>query len=450
MSCLAGIPSGGFFDTTRFEASRCEETYEGLRARIMENLLPAQRAFVEDTTHKILGLCAGFGSGKTHALCAKAVVLSMDNPGKVGAVFEPTSIMLRDVWMRSFDEYLDSFGIEFDFRISPQPEYVLHLPNGKTTLICRATETFNRIRGQNLAFCLADEIDTSNADTAEKAAQMMLARLRGGDNPQLAVASTPEGFKWMYRTFVERPTPETHLIRARTQDNPHLPPGFIESLYANYPPQLLASYVDGQFTNLENTNVYGYFDREKHWTDAEIREQDRIYIGIDFNVGACFLEVCIRRGDEFHFVDEYYPKDTPAVVAKIEELYPDHIARGQVVVIPDASSRKRTSCNANESDLSLLKRGGFIVKNQLSNPEIADRVNAMNVLMLNDRMFVHPRCKFLIRSLETQAFDRNGKPDKTGTATDDKSGPVDAAGYLVHALAGLRRYQTGGSNFVFR
>ena len=200
MSCLAGIPSGGFFDTTRFEASRCEETYEGLRARIMENLLPAQRAFVEDTTHKILGLCAGFGSGKTHALCAKAVVLSMDNPGKVGAVFEPTSIMLRDVWMRSFDEYLDSFGIEFDFRISPQPEYVLHLPNGKTTLICRATETFNRIRGQNLAFCLADEIDTSNADTAEKAAQMMLARLRGGDNPQLAVASTPEGFKWMYRS----------------------------------------------------------------------------------------------------------------------------------------------------------------------------------------------------------------------------------------------------------
>jgi len=450
MSCLEGIPSGGFFDIVRVDPSRCEESYDTLRARIMAPLLPAQRDFVEDTTHKILGLCAGFGAGKTHALCAKAVALAMDNPGTVGAVFEPTSIMLRDVWMRSFDDYLEENNIKHDFRISPQPEYVLHLPHGKTTLICRATETFNRIRGQNLAFCLADEIDTSSAEVAEKAAQMMLARLRGGKNPQLAVASTPEGFKWMYRTFVERPTPECRLIRARTLDNPHLPPGFVESLYANYPPQLLASYVDGHFTNLENTNVYGYFDRDKHWCDTEIQPEDRIYIGIDFNVGACFMEVCVRRGDEFHVIEEYYPKDTPAVVAKIEELYPGHIARGDVVAIPDASSRKRTSCNANESDLSLLKRGGFTVKNQMSNPEIGDRVNAMNVLLLHDRLRVHPRCKYLIRSLETQAFDRNGKPDKSGTGTDDKSGPVDALGYLVHSLAGLRRYQTGNTNFVFR
>ena len=133
-----------------------------------------------------------FGAGKTRALCCKVVMLAMQNPGLVGAVFEPTHILLRDVWMRSFDSYLEEYEIEHDFRVSPQPEYVLHLPHGSTTILCRATETWNRIRGQNLAFICADEIDTSPPDVAQKAGEMFLARLRGGAKPQLAVASTPK------------------------------------------------------------------------------------------------------------------------------------------------------------------------------------------------------------------------------------------------------------------
>lgn len=140
---------------------------------------------------------------------------------------------------------------------------------------------------------------------------MMLARLRGGQNPQLAVASTPEGFRWMYRTFVEaEDQSDRHLVRARTLDNPHLPQASSTPL-PQLPPQLLAAYLEGQFTNLNSTTVYPYFDRDLHWTDTEIQPDDRIWIGIDFNVGCCFMEVCVRRGDEFHFIDEYHPKDTP-------------------------------------------------------------------------------------------------------------------------------------------
>ena len=45
----------------------------------------------------------------------------------------------------------------------------------------------------------------------------------------------------------------------------------------------------------------------------------------------------VRRGDEFHVIDEAYPKDTPAVVRHLQENYPYHI-RGNLVVIPDAAS----------------------------------------------------------------------------------------------------------------
>ena len=50
----------------------------------------------------------------------------MHNAGTVMAVFEPTHILLRDVWMRSFDDFLEEMEIEHDFRVSPQPEYVIH------------------------------------------------------------------------------------------------------------------------------------------------------------------------------------------------------------------------------------------------------------------------------------------------------------------------------------
>ena len=134
------------------------------------------------TTNLILGLCAGFGAGKTRALCVKAVIAAMENPGTVMAVFEPTHILLRDVWMRSFDDFLEEMEIEHDFRVSPQPEYIIHTPTGSTTLLCRATETWNRIRGQNLSVIFCDEIDTSPLEVSQKAVEMFLARLRGSQN----------------------------------------------------------------------------------------------------------------------------------------------------------------------------------------------------------------------------------------------------------------------------
>lgn len=448
MSILSVIAGGNVLEPPQRTSTRCTESYESLRSRIYAALLPPQKEFVDDTDHKILGYCAGFGAGKTFALCAKAIFLGLVNPNTTAAVFEPTNIMLRDVWMRSFDEFLEQFKIEYDFRVSPQPEYVLHLPRGPVTLICRATETFNRIRGQNLSFCLADEIDTSSQEVSQKAAEMMLARLRGGKKPQLALASTPEGYKYMYRTFVEDGDNEDRrLIRAATTDNPHLPAGFVESLYQNYDNQLIASYIQGEFTNLANTTVYHPFDRDRHWCDTDLSPEDRVFVGIDFNVGACFCMVMVRRSEEFHVVAEHHPKDTPAVVKLLRETYGDYVERGDLVVIPDAASRQRTTTNAAESDLSLLKKGGFVVKNQSANPQVADRVNAINVLLLADRLKIHNRCKYLIKSMEQQTYSKTGSPEKGIGGLDDISGPVDALGYAITYLAPLRRWTTGGSSF---
>ena len=41
-----------------------------LRARIRDDLLPFQRDVVDDKEHRIIGMVAGYGSGKSRTMCA--------------------------------------------------------------------------------------------------------------------------------------------------------------------------------------------------------------------------------------------------------------------------------------------------------------------------------------------------------------------------------------------
>ena len=55
---------------------------DDLRSRILDGCLPAQREFVTDESHRILGYIGGFGSGKSYALARKLIWLGMLNPNQ--------------------------------------------------------------------------------------------------------------------------------------------------------------------------------------------------------------------------------------------------------------------------------------------------------------------------------------------------------------------------------
>jgi hypothetical protein len=60
--------------------SATEESTSDLLQRIRDDLHPGQLEFVDDQTTQILGVSAGYGAGKTRALCAKAVHLAAAKP----------------------------------------------------------------------------------------------------------------------------------------------------------------------------------------------------------------------------------------------------------------------------------------------------------------------------------------------------------------------------------
>jgi hypothetical protein len=323
------------------------------------------------------------------------------------------------------------------------PEYILHLPGGDTKILCRSFENWSRIIGLNLAWVLADEIDTVTPSIADKAFPKILGRLRAGNIRQFGAASTPEGFRWMWKTFGSddgKSRSDRRLIRMRTADNPHLPPDFIERLQANYDPSLLRAYLDGEFVNLTTGQVYDRFDRSKHvYSKLPSLEHDPLRIGIDFNVGKMSAVIAIRDAKRLTVVDEVSgAHDTDALAQEIRRRYPTH----RVYIYPDASGSSR-STNATQTDIQILESYGFSNQSPKANPPVRDRVAAVQALMENGkgeiRLQVHQSCQRLIECLELQSYTDKGDPDKDA-GFDHMN---DALGYLVwrefnplHAAAG--------------
>ena len=429
MGVLSAIPPGNVLQ--KLGEGNNQVDVRKLEKRIKGDLHPGQLAFVEDQTTQIIGLSAGYGAGKTRALAAKSVILAFANQGFIGCVMEPTGPLVRDIWQNDFEAFLEGYEIPYTFRASPLPEYVLHLPGGDTKILCRSFENWSRIIGLNLAWVLADEIDTVTPSIASKAFPKILGRLRSGNVRQFGAASTPEGFRWMWSTFGSEEAQKREdrkLIRMRSADNPYLPQDFIERLQANYDPSLLQAYLEGQFCNLTTGQVYDRFSRAKHVvSDMPNTDEEPLRIGVDFNVGQMSAVIAVRLGKQLLLIDEVSgAHDTDALAQEIRARFPDR----RIYVYPDASGGSR-STNASRTDIQILESYGFSNQSPKSNPAVRDRVASVQAVLENGkgevRLQVAKHCKRTIECLELQSYTERGEPDKDA-GYDHMN---DALGYLV-------------------
>jgi PBSX family phage terminase large subunit len=427
---ILDIQEGGILESVSSSNIDCQE----ILRQIKSDLHPGQLAFVNDEDTEIIGLSAGYGAGKTRSLCAKAVQLAMNNQGFTGAVMEPTAPLIRDIWQNDFETFLENYGIPYTLRQSPLPEYSLHLPNGEAKILCRSFENWSRIIGLNLAWVLADEIDTVSPSIADRAFPRILARLRSGNQRQFGVASTPEGFRWMWNTFGSneaKTKTDRRLIKMRTYDNPHLPADFITRLEENYESGLLQAYLNGEFCNITTGVVYSRFERSTHVIEERPNiENEPLRIGIDFNIGNTNAVIGLAIGDSMTIFDEINASyDTDTLAKEIKSRYPFN----KIYIYPDASGGNR-STNATKTDIQILEGYGFVNQSAASNPPIRDRVNSVQRLFEdgrgNIRLKIHSSAKKLIECLELQSYTEKGDPDKE--AGYDHM--VDALGYICWRL----------------
>lgn len=372
---------------------------------------------------------AGFGSGKTHAAIARALAMKLSYPRQDVAYYLPTYDLVRRIGFPRFCEQLEQMRLRFK---TNKADNVIEVQDAGT-IIFRTLDTPERIIGYEVADSIADELDTLKEEDARDAWNKIISRNRqkkpDGSLNTVGVATTPEGFRFVYDRWQRNPADGYRIIRASTMSNAaNLPVGYIESLRSSYPSNLLAAYLDGEFVNLVAGSVYPEFDRKANATAETVQPGEALHIGMDFNVGRMSAVIHVLRGDLPHAVAERTRVlDTPAMVALIKRDYPSH----PIMVYPDASGASRKSNNASESDLAILRAAGFSVRVNAANPRVKDRVLAVNAMIHKDgsrRYRVNPdTCPELVESLEKQAYDKHGEPDKAGGLDH----VVDAAGYFI-------------------
>ena len=401
---------------------------------------------------KFKALVCGFGTGKTWAGCADLCKFAWEWPGVNAGYFAPTYPLIRDIFFPTMEEVAEDWGLEVEIKEANKEVHFYSGGRYRNTVICRSMEDPGRIVGFKIGRALVDELDVLPKVKAEHAWRKIIARLRqkeDGLQNGVSVTTTPEGFKFVYEQFVKqvRDKPELSalygLVQASTYQNAKfLPDDYIPSLRASYPPQLIEAYIRGQFVNLASGSVYPNFDRQKNDCATRMQPGEPIHVGMDFNVLNMTAVVTVTRDNQPHAVAELTKvRDTPTMARMLNERFrPGGQQERQIIVYPDASGQNTSSKNASESDLTILRSAGFLLRNASQNPAVKDRVNAVNALILNDRgerrLKVNTQaCPVLTEALEQQAYDTNGEPDKK-TGHDH---PNDAIGYRLVTDWPIRR-----------
>jgi len=421
------------------------------------------------------GFCGPVGSGKSLALVYEALKLAYENPGCMGLIGAPTYKMLMDVVQTHFFRELHLLGIEFDFH---KQQNKLEFRDNGSTIIFRAVEEVDHLRGTNLAWFGLDE--ATYCRNGEYAWNQLLARLREprATRKEGFAVFTPRGFDWVHDFFVARGNPEYQLFRASMLDNPALDKDYYERLAASYDEKLYRQEVYAEFLNIHSGHVYYAFSRDLHVPKDPVEPDPRlpIYWTLDFNISpACSVIAQVidestmvdrqlgHRKARINVIDEIYLKDarTPDVCEEfIDRLRKMKLSSSPIPLFlyGDASGRNRQRASNSEgaaSDWDAIKyhlknvTTPFVQPNyrvRARNQSIRDRVASVNKMLRSFSgdisMTIDKRCKHLIKDLESVSWAEGAY-----AVIDDRNKELthmsDALSYLCDVEFGQSVGKTG-------
>lgn len=383
---------------------------------------------------KFPAFVAGFGTGKSEVMCNSALLDSLEGgSNSMIAMYEPTYDLVRLILAPRMQEKLGEWGVRYKYN---KAENIIYTSTGQMgDFILRTLDNPSRIVGYESFRAKIDELDTLKTQHAAEAWIKIIARNRQKPDTYkpisnkplntVSVFTTPEGFRFVHDRWVVNRKPGYEMIQASTLSNPFLPDDYVQALRDSYPGALIEAYINGQFVNLTSGTVYYAYKRQQCRSHETIQPKETLYIGQDFNVGKMASTVYVQRGKVWHAVAELVDLfDTPDVIRVIQERWKN--AGHKIVMYPDASGKNRKSNQASTSDIAMLQQAGFDVRVNASNPAVKDRVLSVNVALEKGLLMVNDSaCPQTARSLEQQAYDKNGEPEKNGVIDH----MCDALGY---------------------
>lgn len=346
-----------------------------------------QEEFHKDIKSKFLHLSAGYGAGKTYALCYKAIQLSIINRDLPGGLVAPDFSDLEKDVLPTMEDIMRAHKVAYDYRAGryfrfPWSKAKLYLASGK-----------KRIRGPNWAYACINEATLMPYIRYQEIISRV--RIKRSICPQIASSGTPEGFGTDYHEhLIEKPfSPHVRVIYGNTYDNAHnLSQDYISSLESNFDKVMLDAYLKGLFVNMVGNRFYYAYDdsnedRSIEPFDAESLEP--VHVAMDFNVEYMTATVwrydgyCLRGIDEIVILNN---ADTRKMCWQLKErgYMPDN-----TVIYPDPSGRNRRTSGA--SDIEIIRQEGFKnVRFKTVAPPFRQRQLNANNLLEKGVVKIHP------------------------------------------------------------
>lgn len=373
-------------------------------------LLKHQKKLLNSTARDVL-LLGGIGSGKSD--CGSMFVIQMlsEYPHTPGIIVAPTYLQLVKATVKAVTKRLNEYNIKHKAILSGADKRI-EVP-GREPIHLFSLQDPDNFRGPEAGWLLGDEM----CFTSEYAVKVASGRIRHNKGPLFRrYVSSPNGFNWAYDKFEhkdgENATVKTELIRAKTKDNVFLPETYYYDLleeYGGLDNPLARQELNGEFVNLQAGAIYWAFDRNIHVQPCELDPRFPVYVGQDFNIGSmanCYVQY---RDGTFYcthetILDQHGANTDNAATRICTDLKPKY----KPLIVPDSTGKALKTSAMGRTDLEILKSYDLEVI-QTRNPFIIDRQNNLNVHLKKNKVIISPRCKTVIKEMETLASrDKEG------------------------------------------
>jgi len=402
------------------------------------------------------GAFGGRGSGKSFSFATMALVRGMQDKLRILCARE-IQTTIRESVLQELVSAIEYWGLEsfYDYGAS----YVSGI-NGTEFIFKGLRHNYKEVKStKGINICWVEEAEA----VSDESWRVLIPTIReeGSEiwmtwNPEDPDAATQ-------KRFIDNPPPRTKIAQMNYRDNPWFPEVLDhERLHdlATLDKHMYCHIWEGGCIVRTGMEVYHAFSQENVSEIAEFDPALPILLSCDFNIGegkpmsSCLCQ--IKRGPdkdgkirpELHVFDEIILEtaDTNDAANEMKHRYPKH----PVIVYGDASGRSRDTRSKTTDYLLLASHGFSNQKVPGQNPPIRDRHNAMNGLMKSAsgdvRLFVHPRCKVLIKGLERVKIKKGSGYLEEETYEQHVT---TSLGYLVHyefPVAGraMKKIQIGG------
>lgn len=372
---------------------------------------------------------AGRRFGKTFLSTAELLNRALSKPDQNVWYVAPTYKAAKEI---AWDMLTSQIPREYVGKTN-ETSLSITLKNG-STIALKGAEKPDNLRGRSLDFVVLDEFADMRKEAWYEVIRPSLSDRQGS---AALFIGTPKGRNHFYDLYGKGVDKDDgwQSYQYTTIEGGNVPPEEIASAKADLDDRTFEQEYEARFVSYSGV-IYYAFKREesviRHDGDRSV-----IHVGMDFNLDPMSAVLMTRKGDTLHVFDEIvmFGSNTDEMVAEIRTRY----GNGTIVIYPDPASRQRKTSAGGRTDLSILQNAGFEVRVRASHAAVRDRINSVNSRLLSKdghrRLFVDPKCKKVIESLERHTY-------KEGTSQPEKDGfdhMNDALGYAVEYLFPIRK-----------